>query len=285
MDPQIEQWISERRQTYLDPAGREIAVLDDAAAQAAANQAGCSLGTVYRTALAQNVWPLRYVRNHDSLSIEAQYRLATAAVAVIGAGGLGGTVILLLARMGIGSLTVVDSDRFDETNLNRQALSTTASIGRSKSEAAADMVRQINAAVEVRTFQTVFNTQNAAKILEKVDVTVDALDNIPDRLVLGKEARKRGIPMIHGAIAGFEGQVITIFPEDPGLESLYGENVRRSDPQRPEAVLGVPTVTPAMIAGLQAMEVVKVLLLRGQPLRKTMLHVDLEHGRFDAFQL
>ena len=285
MDPQLEQWISDRRQTHLNPAGREIAILDDTTAQAAANQADCSLGAVYRAALAQNVWPLRYVRNHDSLSVEEQYRLATAAVAVIGAGGLGGTVILLLARMGIGSLTVVDSDGFDETNLNRQALSTTASIGKPKSEVAADMVRQINAAVEVRTFQTAFNAQNAREILDEIDVAVDALDNIPDRLELGKEARKRGIPLIHGAIAGFEGQVITIFPEDPGLETLYGENLRRSDPQRPEAVLGVPTVTPAIIAGLQAMEVVKVLLRRGQPLRKTMLHVDLEHGCFNAFQL
>lgn len=285
MDPQLEQWISDQRQRHLDPAGREIAVLDDAAAQAVANQAGCSLGAVYRAALAQSVWPLRYIRNHDSLSTQEQYRLATAAVAVIGAGGLGGTVILLLARMGIGRLIVVDSDGFDETNLNRQALSTTASIGKPKSEAAADMVQQINAAVEVHTFQTAFNSQNATKILDKVDVTVDALDNIPDRLVLGKEARKRGIPLIHGAIAGFEGQVVTIFPEDPGLETLYGENVRRSDPQRPEAVLGVPTITPAMIAGLQAMEVLKVLLRRGQPLRKTMLHVDLEHGHFDAYQL
>lgn len=285
MDPRLDQWISDQRQTYFDPAGREIAVLDDTAAQAAAHRAGCSLGAVYRRALAQKVWPLRYVRNHDSLSIEEQYRLATAAVAVIGAGGLGGTVILLLARMGIGSLTVVDSDGFDETNLNRQALSTTASIGQPKSETAADMVRQINGAVAVRTFQTTFNSKNAQEILDEIDVTVDALDNIPDRLVLGKEARKRGIPLIHGAIAGFEGQVITIFPEDPGLENIYGEDVRRSDPQRPEAILGVPTVTPAMIAGLQAMEVVKVLLRRGQPLRKTMLHVDLEHGRFDEFQL
>lgn len=285
MDSALERWIATHRKTMVDPAGREIAVLDDRSADRAVDQTGCSPGAVYRTALAQNVWPLRYIRNRDSLSAAEQFRLATARVAVIGAGGLGGTVVLQLARMGIGFLTVVDSDVFDETNLNRQALAKTASLGKSKSEEAAARVQQINSAVEVRTFAVLFDDRNAAAILDGVDVAVDALDNVPDRLLLGKETRSRGIVLVHGAIAGFEGRVMTIYPEDPGLESLYDEDTPRSDPQRPEAVLGVPTVTPALIAGLQTMEVIKVLLQRGRPLRHTLLHVDLETSRFEAFRL
>lgn len=285
MEPDLKTWISSQRRTVVDPAGRETAVVDDAAALRAAERAGCSLGDVYRAALDQNVWPLRYIRNRDSLSVADQQRLAAARVAVIGAGGLGGTVVLLLARMGIGAMVVVDSDVFDETNLNRQAVSTTQGLGKYKSEEAAAMVRQINPAVEVHCYATAFDARSAATILDRIDVVVDALDNVPDRLVLGKEACSRGIPLVHGAIAGFEGRVMTIFPGDPGLEALYGDHAQRDDPQRPEAVLGVPTITPAMIAGLQAMEVVKVLLQRGKPLRNTMLHLDLEQSRFEPFAL
>lgn len=285
MQSKLQQWISSHRQSFIDPAGRKTAVLDDAAAQRAAEHAGCSLAAVYRAALALQVWPLRYIRNRDSLSAEEQYRLAEARVAVIGAGGLGGTVILLLARMGIGFLAVVDNDVFDETNLNRQFIATSAGIGKFKSEEAAAMVGQINPAVEVRSFPIPFDDQNASAILDGIEVAVDALDNVPDRMVLGKQTRTRGIPLVHAAIAGFEGRVMTLFPEDPGLEVLYGEHTPKSDPQRPEAVLGVPTVTPALLATLQAAEVVKVLLQRGKPLRKAMLHVNLEKGGFERFQL
>lgn len=285
MEPNLDQWIFSHQKKLVDPAGREIIFLDDPAARRIADGTGNSLGAVFRAALDRKVWPQRYIRNHDSLSVEDQRRLAGSVAAVIGAGGLGGTVILLLARMGIGALTVVDSDVFDESNLNRQAVSTTGSIGKSKAEEAVAMVRQINPAVEVRCRPIAFDGHSASAILENVDVVVDALDNVPDRLELGKAARRRGIPLVHGAIAGFQGRVMTIFPDDPGLEALYGEDPRRGDPRRPEAVLGVPTITPSMVATLQAMEVVKILLRRGETLRRTMLHVDLEQSRFEAFQL
>jgi molybdopterin/thiamine biosynthesis adenylyltransferase len=205
-------------------------------------------------------------------------------VAVIGAGGLGGTVILLLARIGVGFLTVVDGDVFDETNLNRQALCDTANIGVPKAEEAAKKVREINPAVEVSVFRQKINAANADSILVEVQVVADALDNIPDRMTIGSTAQKLGIPLVHGALAGFEGQVMTIFPEDPGLERIYGDvQTPRNDPGRPEAVLGVPAPTPSIVATLQTMEVIKILLDRGQLIRNRMLHIDLEGGRFDSF--
>jgi len=85
-------------------------------------------------------------------------------------------------------------------------------------------------------------------------------------------------------VAGFEGHIMTVFPEDPGLVFLYGkEHPPESEEQNAEAVLGVPAVTPALIAALQAMEVVKIILRRGDPLRNRMLHVDVEAGRFSEF--
>jgi molybdopterin/thiamine biosynthesis adenylyltransferase len=103
-------------------------------------------------------------------------------------------------------------------------------------------------------------------------------------MTIGSTAQKLGIPLVHGALAGFDGQVMTIFPEDPGLERIYGEGQPpRNDPGRPEAVLGVPAPTPSIVATIQAMEVIKILLDRGQLIRNRMLHIDLEGSRFDSF--
>jgi molybdopterin/thiamine biosynthesis adenylyltransferase len=101
-------------------------------------------------------------------------------------------------------------------------------------------------------------------------------------MVLGEAAKGLGIPLVHGAIAGFEGQLMTVFPEDKGLGQLYGDvKADRNDPQRPEALLGVPTLTPAIVASFQAMEVVKIILRRGRILRNRMVHFDLERGELN----
>ena len=280
----IEKWVRNKSIQFSDPAQRRVMVIEDDPALEVSQRCVCNLCDVYIAALRQGIWPHRYVRNRDILALEDQLKLANARVAVIGAGGLGGTVILLLARIGVGFLTVVDGDVFDETNLNRQALSDTANIGVPKAEEAAKKVREINPAVEVSVFAQKINAANADSILAEVHVVVDALDNIPDRMTIGSAAQKLGLPLVHGALAGFDGQVMTIFPEDPGLERIYGEaQTPRNDPGRPEAVLGVPALTPSIVATIQAMEVIKILLDRGQIIRNRMLHIDLEGSRFDSF--
>ena len=276
-----------RSQSYpmTDPAARPIRVLEEAAARKIADRYGCNLVDIYTAALEQGIWPYRYLRNRDILSESDQLQLAKSSVAVIGAGGLGGTVILLLARMGIGSLTVVDGDVFDETNLNRQALSEISNLGSSKAEEAGKTVGDINPAVKVTIYRTVMEASNIETVLSGAQVVVDALDNIPDRLMLGKTAQNLNLPLVHGALAGFDGQVMTVFPGDQGLERIYGNaEIRKGAPDRPEAVMGVPALTPSIVATLQAMEVIKILLNRGQALRNRMLHVDLEGGRFDSFE-
>jgi molybdopterin-synthase adenylyltransferase len=119
-----------------------------------------------------------------------------------------------------------------------------------------------------------------------VNVVVDALDNISDRFVVERAAKRLKIPMVHGAVAGFEGQVMTIFPDDPGLKSLYGSDQADQDKRNsPEAILGVPAIAPSFIATLQTMEVLKIILKRGNLFRNTMVHVDLESGQFNKFEL
>jgi molybdopterin/thiamine biosynthesis adenylyltransferase len=267
-----------------DPAGRRITVLDDRAAAALAETAGTGLRDIYIAALELAVWPWRYVRNQDILSCEEQLKLARSRVAVVGAGGLGGTVVLLLARMGIGGLKVIDGDVFDETNLNRQALAFMDNLGRSKAATAAATVERINPAVDVGARQIKVDAHNAAELLGDVAVVVDALDTAADRILLDETARSLGLPLVHGAIAGFDGQLMTVCPGDPGLKRLYGTAPPlKNDPTRPEALLGVPAITPSLVAGLQAMEVLKILLKRGELLRNRMLHIDLETSRFEVF--
>ena len=268
----------------MDPAAREVEVLRDSEAIALADEYCCGVYEVYIEALTVGIYPYRYVRNREIISTEEQLRLAQSRVVVVGAGGLGGHVILLLARLGIGHLVVVDNDVFDETNLNRQALCSERTLGRSKSEQAVKEVGSINPGVKVVPYEVKLEPHNATEILAGSNVVVDALDNVPDRLALEGATKKLGIPMVHGALAGFEGQLMTIFPEDPGLKHLYRDWRTDLDKSKsPEAVLGVPITTPSIIATLQAMEVIKIILNRGRLFRNTMLYIDLEAGQLNEF--
>ncbi|MFW6081674.1 MAG: HesA/MoeB/ThiF family protein [Desulfosalsimonas sp.] len=267
-----------------DPAQRSVSVINESDALKAARQSGATLRQAYIAALDAGIWPLRYLRNSLSLSAEEQAMLAGSCAAVIGAGGLGANVLMLLARMGIGRLAIADPDVFDESNLNRQLTASTKTLGTPKTEAAKNMLLSVNPSVEATTFQAGLTRENAAEILKGANVAVDALDNIPSRLVLADSCRHAGIPMIHAAIAGFEGQIMTIFPHDPGLELIYGQGGQAPSPESsPEAVMGVPGVTPSILAGLEAMEAVKILLGRGRSLKNRMLYVDLENSTFREF--
>jgi molybdopterin/thiamine biosynthesis adenylyltransferase len=276
--------LEEKSTPLTDPAERQVRIVGDAAARAVAAKSGCAVHDVYLAALERGIYPHRYTRNRDILSPEEQLKLAKSRVAVVGAGGLGGQVILLLARIGIGTLVVLDYDVFDESNFNRQALCTVDVIGRPKVEAAVEAAASVNPGVNVIPHRRKLEPAGAAELLSGCDAVVDALDNVADRFVLEDAVRALGIPLVHGALAGFEGQLMTIFPEDEGLVLLYGSrnpSIRKS--ASPEAVLGVPTITPAVVASLEAMEVLKILLNRGRIFRNRLVHIDLETGRLNEF--
>ena len=278
--------IQEHSIEVTDPAGRQAQVLEDNKALKLADKFRCSIHNIYLEAMNSGIYPYRYLRNREAITLNEQIILAKSKVAIIGAGGLGGHLILSLARLGIGHLVIIDRDVFDETNLNRQALSTSESIEFSKSETATRIIGYINPGVIISPFMVKIETSNADKMLDDVNVVVDALDNISDRFVLEKAAKRLKIPMVHGAVAGFEGQVMTIFPDDPGLKSLYGsDQADKNKRKSPEAILGVPAIAPSFIATLQTMEVLKIILKRGNLFRNTMIHVDLESGQFNKFEL
>lgn len=227
--------------------------------------------------------PERYARNIGTIGLDGQLKLLAARVGVVGAGGLGGNVIELLTRQGVGYLRIIDGDTFAEHNLNRQLLATEASLGRNKAIVAVERVAAVNTDVTAEAVPAMLDADNAASLLAGLDVVVDALDTITSRLLLAKVCRSLGLPLVHGAIAGFTGQVTTILPDGPGLEKIYppGRNTDRGV----ELGLGNPAPTPALTAALQAQEVVKLITGIGQPLAGRLLFFDTEINLIEIFNL
>jgi molybdopterin/thiamine biosynthesis adenylyltransferase len=258
-----------------DQAGRKRQVIREEAAKDIARGHNLSLYDIYLAALELSILPYRYIRNLDSITIEDQLTLARSKVCITGAGGLGGQIILLLARLGVGNLVIIDYDLFDETNLNRQALSSINNLGMSKALFAQEEVAKINPAINVDAFNERLTRDNAEEIFKGSHVIVDALDNIPDRFILETTAKNMGIPLVHGAVAGFIGQIMTVLPGDAGMENIYDKNRGPIPPEKnPALKLGVPAVTPAIIASLQVMETIKILLDRKEQLINRMLYLD-----------
>ena len=213
----------------------------------------------------------RYLRNHDALSLDEQEKLASKRVLIVGCGGLGGVVIECLARIGVGHMRVVDGDVFDESNLNRQLLSSRMNLGRPKTLAAQQRVMAVNPLVEVEAVQAELTSDNAPELLGNYDIAVDCLDDIPSRLLLQQAAKEAGIPLVHAAIAGWRGQVAVVQPGEDLLSLLYN-NSRQE--QGEEISTGTLSFTAATLGALQASEVVKLLLGR-QGLQGELLILDL----------
>jgi len=230
-----------------DPVGREVAVIREVDAAKIKKKYDRALREIYITGLREDIWPYRYIRNRDSMTSKEQLKLAESRVAVIGCGGLGGYVLLMLSRIGIGKIVVVDPDVFDESNLNRQVFAITDTLGISKVEAAELAVKSINPATDVKGFHTALTDANAEEVLYSVNVVVDAVDNLPGRRMMKDAACRLKLPLVHGAIAGFEGQVSTIDYEDPGPDALFkGNNNGDNKESSAESFLGVPSITPVI---------------------------------------
>ena len=242
------------------------------------------IGEVEILALENGIVPERYQRNVGTIGLNGQATLLRSKIAIIGLGGLGGTVVELLARMGIGHIVVVDGDVFEESNLNRQILCRENNLGLSKAEAAVERVKNINQGIKVTAHFTLVKEENIGEIIDGADVVVDALDNIPARFLVEKMAKKKGIPLIHGAIAGFAGQILTIFPEDKGLQGIYGSKDNLPD-SGIETELGTPSITPAMVASWQVLEAIKVILKKGGLLRNKLLYIDGERGTVEIINV
>lgn len=236
------------------------------------------------TALENGIVPERYARNMRTFSLADQAALLKAHAGVVGLGGLGGIVTEILSRLGVGRLTLIDGDRFEDSNLNRQLLSSTADLGSVKAEAAAQRVGQINPSIDVTAHSRFVNPENARGLLGTCDVIVDCLDTLRARFEVEDACRSINRPMVSAAVAGASGHVTAIFPEDRGLRLIYG------DPQNlplkgAEATLGTVPYAVFLLASLECAEVAKIILGRGVPLRNKLLVADLTDGVIEVMSL
>jgi molybdopterin/thiamine biosynthesis adenylyltransferase len=247
----------------------------------AAKRFGITYAQVEEAALSLGLLPFRYQRNQHTFSVDDQLKLFLSGVAVVGCGGLGGYVIEELARLGVGTLVAIDPDVFEEHNLNRQILATVALVGCAKVKAAAARVAEINPAVTLIPIQSAWLPQNGTKLLSGAKVVVDALDSVTTRLALAVTCAESDIPLVHGAIAGWYGQVTTQFPGDNSIKALYGNARSRGVEQQ----LGNPAFTPAVIASMQVAEVCKIILGVGNTLRNRIVFVDLRDITFSEMAI
>ncbi|MCU7809390.1 MAG: molybdopterin-synthase adenylyltransferase MoeB [Candidatus Thiodiazotropha sp. (ex Semelilucina semeliformis)] len=222
---------------------------------------------------------LRYSRQImlPSIGIEGQERLASSRALIIGLGGLGSPVSMYLAAAGIGTLVLVDFDKVDLTNLQRQIVHTTAGIGRPKVESARDTLQALNPETEILTIDHPLEGDALSKQVELADVVIDGTDNFTTRFAINLACHKKRTPLISGAAIRMEGQV-SVFsgqPGDPCYHCLYPSEGQIDETCSANGVLA-PLV--GVVGSIQAIEAIKVLTRAGTPLIGKLL-------LFDALQM
>ena len=283
---ELKKMIIEAGSKQVNPADEEYTSLSLAASKDLAKKNGLSRQQVEIAALETGVLPERYQRSLGTVGIEGQVKLLKATVGVVGAGGLGGFVLELLARMGVGRLLVVDDDVFADSNLNRQLLANEKNLDRPKAGAAEKRISEINGAVAVKAYCRRGDSSNLPQLFEGCDLVIDCLDNLSSRYVLEEACGKLNVIMVHGAIAGFIGQMAVIRPGKPLLESIYGSKSDKTADKGAEITLGNPATTPAMLASWQANEAVKILAgLEDVLSDNTMLIIDMQSGHMHRIEI
>ena len=217
---------------------------------------------------------------------EGQLRLLESRVLLLGAGGLGSPAALYLAAAGVGKLGIVDADVVDETNLQRQVLHSLASLGEPKADSARRAIENLNPDVQVVTYRERLTSENVDRILgDGWDLILDGTDNFPTRYLVNDASVWHDIPVVHGSIYRFEGQVTVFKPDEgPCYRCLFPQ------PPPPElapscAEGGVLGVLPGIVGSLQANEAIKLLLGIGDPLVGRLLLFDALGPTFNEIAL
>lgn len=216
---------------------------------------------------------------------EGQKRLKRARVLIVGAGGLGSPASLYLAAAGVGRLGLVDSDRVDISNLQRQILHGTRTVGTSKLESARERLTDINPHVHLELHETRLTSANALEIIGDYDIVVDGTDNFPTRYLINDACVMLGKPNIYGSVIRFEGQAsVFSYGEGPCYRCLF------RDPPPAELVMnceegGVFGVLPGLVGMIQATEAIKLIIGQGETLSGRLMLIDSLRMRFHEVSL
>jgi len=207
----------------------------------------------------------RYSRQITFIGEENQERLKSAHIVIAGAGGLGCPIAIYLTVAGIGHITIIDCDKVDRTNLNRQILHWERDIGREKTRSACDKLQQLNPEIRIDAITTVITRENASALITGAGLIIDALDNFEGRYILNRAALDHAIPCIHGAVCGYDGHVTTMIPgETACLRCIFPEPPTGSE----FPIIGT---TAGIIGLLQAHEAIKYIIGRGELLKNRLL--------------
>ena len=216
----------------------------------------------------------RYIRNLGALTEEECALLRTKTVFVAGCGGLGGYLVEMLLRLGVGTIRAADGDAFEASNLNRQLLSSPQALGMPKAEAAAVRAALVNPDVRFVPIPEFVTEENAARLIRGCDAVLDALDNIGARRTLARACAEEGIPMIHGAICGWSAQAAVILPGDDLIGRIYPEGAKLNSKTS-------LSFTPPFCAALQVALCTR--LLTGRPLESGRLYLaDLQDMEMES---
>ena len=199
---------------------------------------------------------------------KGQEKLKRARVVIAGGGGLGSPASIYLTAAGVGTIRIIDHDRVELSNLNRQVLHWDEDIDRKKVDSAAEKLERLNRGVEIEAVEETITEANISELVAGFDLIVDAMDNLPTRYLLNKAAIENNIPFFHGAVYGLEGRAMTIIP---GRTACLGCVYRGPIPEEKFPVIGV---TPAVIGCIQATEVIKYVTGIGKLLANRLLVYD-----------
>jgi sulfur-carrier protein adenylyltransferase/sulfurtransferase len=219
------------------------------------------------------------------VDVEGQLKLLDARVLLLGAGGLGSPAALYLAAAGVGTVGIVDMDVVDESNLQRQILHNVDRLGERKVDSAKKALTALNPDVNVVTHDVRLGADNVMDILSGYDIVVDGADNFPVRYLLNDAALKLGIPVVHGSIFRFEGQVTVFKPHDGPCYRCF-----LAEPPPPElapscAEAGVLGVLPGIVGSIQAVEAIKLILGIGDSLSGRLLAYDSLEQSFRTYKI
>lgn len=223
---------------------------------------------------------LRYSRNIlvREIGPEGQEKLLSSSVLVVGAGGLGSPALLYLAAAGVGRIGVIDRDRVEITNLNRQVIHREASLGRRKVESAGDGIRAIRSDARVEEHTAALTAENAAELFRRYTVVIDGSDNFPTKYLCSDASVLTGVPLVHAGVLGFGGQMTVVMPgEGPCLRCLIPDiPPRRDAPTCSES--GILGGVAGIIGSWQAVEAIKIMSGAGEPLAGRLLSLDALGG-------
>ena len=228
----------------------------------------------------------RYARQMmlPQLGEEGQIKLKQASVLCVGAGGLGSSLLYYLAAAGVGKLGIIDDDVVSESNLQRQILHAEADLGENKAENARKRLQNLNPDLEAEIITQRLSDENANEFIRGYDLVVDACDNFKTRFIINRACITNAVPMLYGAVAGFNGQISLFHPTagGPCYRCMFSEDNLVQDSSSPIGVIGS---APGVIGSMQSAEVIKWILNIGEPLTGKILSLDLLNSKSSIIRI